>query len=89
MLPKRIQNNRILVRPDDPETKTPGGLIIPDMSVNKPNKGTVVLSGKQSEDDLKVDVDDKVFYLRDAGIKITIDNQEYLLMKKGELLYIE
>ena len=77
------------MRPDDPEKKTSGGIIIPDMAVGKPMTGTVALTGKQSEDDIPLSEGDRVTYLVGAGIEITLDGVSYLLMKKTEILMVE
>ena len=81
------QGDRVLVEPASAEEKTSGGIIIPDTAKEKPQKGTVIAigPGKKKEEPMTVKVGDKVLYGKYAGTEITIDGQEYLIMRQDDI----
>ena len=80
-------HDRVIVKPAAAEEKTAGGIIIPDTAKEKPQKGTVVAigPGKKKEEPMTVKVGDKVLYGKYAGTEITIDGQEYLIMRQDDI----
>lgn len=90
---KPIQD-RVLVRREDAEEKTSGGIIIPDTSKEKPSKGTVVAVGDGARDDkgniipMTLKVNDKVFFTKWGGTEVKIDGEELLIMKESDILAI-
>jgi chaperonin GroES len=77
----KILAGKVLVRPSDAEERTAKGIIIPDTAKEKPQHGTVVMTGSDKKDEpMEVKVGDKVLYGKFAGQELTIDNEEYLLM---------
>jgi chaperonin GroES len=86
--------DRILVKPLEAEEKTKGGIIIPDNAKEKPQKGEVVAAGpgKISDNGQKIAMElkkgDKVLYGKYSGTEVTIDGQEYLIVKESDVLAI-
>ena len=57
--------DRVLIEPKEAETKTAGGIYIPDTAKEKPQQGTVVAAGPGKKDEpMEVKVGDQVIYLR-------------------------
>lgn len=78
--------DRVLVQPEPAEEKTASGIIIPDTAKEKPQRGKVVAVGEGSKDKpVTVKVGDKVLYGKYAGTEITIDGQEYLIMRNSDI----
>jgi chaperonin GroES len=84
--------DRILVQRVEEETKTKGGIIIPDTAKEKPAEGKVVAvgTGKITEDGKKVAIElkvgDRILFGKYAGNEIKIDGQEYLIMREDDVL---
>ncbi len=87
-------NDRILVKREEGEKKTKGGLIIPDTAKEKPQKGTVVAvgPGKMGEDGKRISMDvkagDKILFSKYAGTEIKIDDVEHSFMREDDILGI-
>ena len=90
---KPIQD-RVLVKREDAEEKTSGGIIIPDTSKEKPSKGVIVAVGDGARDEkgnvipMTLRVGDKVFFTKWGGTEIKIDNEDLLIMKESDILAI-
>lgn len=90
----RPLQDRIIVKRLEEETKTAGGIFIPETAKEKPQKGEVIAvgNGKKTEDGkiLPIDVKkgDKVLFGKYAGTEIKIDGQEYLIMREDDILGI-
>jgi chaperonin GroES len=81
--------DRVLVEPAPAETKTAGGLIIPDTAKEKPMKGKVVAIGNGKKDEpITVKVGDTVLYGKYAGTEIQIDGKELLIMRESDIYAI-
>jgi chaperonin GroES len=86
--------DRVLVKRLEEETKTAGGIIIPDNHKEKPAKGEVMSigTGYKMEDGkirpLDVKKGDKVLFSKYAGTEIKVDGLEYLIMKEDDILAI-
>jgi len=80
--------DRILVYPDSVETKTAGGLFVPDEVTNKakPLRGTVVAFGPgKNGNSLPLTVGMKIYYGNYAGTEIELDNKiKYLIMRQAD-----
>ncbi len=86
----RVLAGKILVIPQEAETKTASGIIIPDSAKEKPQVGTVVLIGGPKKDEpMELKVGDTVFYGKYSGTTLTIDGVDYLLMSQSDVLYIQ
>ncbi len=85
--------DRVVVRPQDAEEVTSGGLIIPDTAKEKPQRGTVVSVGPGKVEngtkiDMTVKAGDTVLYGKYAGTEVTIDGEEVLIMRESDILGI-
>ena len=88
----RPLQDRIIVKRLEEETKTAGGILIPDTAKEKPQQGEVVAvgKGKVTEDGkilpLDVKVGNKVLFGKYAGTEIKLDGQDYLIMREDDIL---
>ncbi len=81
--------DRVLVEPAAAEEKTAGGIIIPDTAKEKPQKGVIVAVGPGKKDEpMSVKVGDTVLYGKYSGTEISIDNNNYLMMKESDIYAI-
>lgn len=81
--------DRVLVEPQQAETKTASGIIIPDNAKEKPQKGTVVAVGKGTKDEpTTVKVGDSVLYGKYAGTELKLEGTDYLIMRESDILAI-
>ena len=81
--------DRVLVEPKAAETKTAGGLIIPDNAKEKPQEGTVLAVGPGKKDEpMEVKVGDKVLYGKYAGTEINAEGKSYMIMSQSDILAI-
>jgi chaperonin GroES len=82
-------HDRVIVKPAAAEEKTAGGIIIPDTAKEKPQRGTVIAAGPGKKDEpVTVKNGDTVLYGKYAGTEISIDGQEYLIMRESDILAI-
>ena len=88
----RPLQDRILVQRVEEETKTKGGIIIPDTAKEKPAEGKVVAvgNGKVGEDGkrtaLEVKKGDLILFGKYSGTEIKIEGEEYLIMREDDVL---
>jgi len=86
--------DRVVVQPAEAEEKTKGGIILPDTAKEKPVEGTIVATGPGKVADngevvkMTVKVGDKVLYGKYSGTEITIDGEEYLIMRESDIFAI-
>ena len=81
--------DRVLVEPQQAETKTASGIIIPDNAKEKPQKGVVVAVGPgTTENPVTVKVGDNVLYGKYAGTELQHDGSDYLIMRESDILAI-
>ena len=85
--------NRVFVKPAPAEEKTSGGIIIPDTAKEKPQKGKVIAVGKGKYADqtgslipLQVKAGDTILYGKYGGTEITIEGEDYLIMRASDIL---
>ncbi|MFI3287931.1 MAG: co-chaperone GroES [Rikenellaceae bacterium] len=82
-------SDRVLVEPKVAETKTASGLFIPETAKEKPLQGTVVAVGPGNVDvTMEVKVGDVVLYGKYGGQEISVEGNDYLIMKQGEILAV-
>ena len=87
-------HDRVLVRRIQGEEKTKGGLIIPDTAKEKPAEGEVVATGEGARKDSgeliapAVKAGDRILFGKWSGTEVTLDGQEYLIMKESDILGI-
>lgn len=86
--------DRVVVKPAAAEEKTAGGIILPDTVKEKPVEGTIVAAGPgRVADDgkiikMEVKVGDKVLYGKYSGTEVTINGEEYLIMRESDIFGI-
>ncbi len=87
-------HDRVVVKAKEAEEKTKSGLYLPDTAKEKPIEGSIVAvgGGKTGEDGklipLTVKVGDKVLYGKYSGTEVTIDGEEYLMMRESDIFAI-
>lgn len=90
----RPLHDRVLVRRVEEDTKTAGGIIIPDTAQEKPSEGEIIAvgSGVRNEAgalvELDVKVGDKVLFGKWGGTEIQLDGEELLIMKESDIMGI-
>jgi chaperonin GroES len=88
----RPLHDRVVVKRVDSETKTSGGIIIPDTAAEKPQQGEVVAVGPGSRDEsgkliaIELKQGDKVLFGKWSGTEVKIDGQELLIMKESDIM---
>ena len=81
--------DRVVVQPQEAETKTASGLYIPDTAKEKPQRGKIVAVGCGKKDEpMELKEGDMVLYGKYAGTEINVDNEEYLIMRQSDVLAI-
>ena len=84
-------HDRVLVKAAEAEEVTKGGIIIPDTAKEKPMQGVIIAvgTGKQTEDGkvtpLQVQVGDKVLYGKYAGTEISVEGDDFLIMREADI----
>jgi chaperonin GroES len=84
-------HDRVLVRRLEEKETAKGGIIIPDTAKEKPHEGEVIAVGagkmeKGHRIPLDVKVGDRILFGKYTGNDITIDDQEYLILREDEIL---
>jgi chaperonin GroES len=88
----RPLHDRIALRRVEGDTKTPGGIIIPDTAAEKPQQGEIIAvgPGARGEDGKVVPLElkpkDKVLFGKWSGTEVKIDGQELLIMKESDVM---
>ena len=86
--------DKVLIQRTEAETKTAGGIVLPDTAKEKPQQGTVVNvgDGKMLEDGtrskMQVKKGDKILFTSYAGSEIKISGKEYLIMDESDILAV-
>lgn len=90
----RPLHDRVLVERIEAETKTAGGIIIPDSAQEKPMQGKVIAVGSGVRDEsgkliaLDVKAGDTILFGKWSGTEVKIDGKELLIMKESDILGI-
>jgi len=90
----RPLQDRILIKRIEEETKTAGGIIVPDTAKEKPQQGEVIAvgNGKRLDDGkvqpVDVKVGDRILFGKYSGSDIKIDGVEHLILREEEILGI-
>ena len=86
--------DRIVVKPQEAESKTAGGIVLPDSAKEKPLMGTVVSVGPGKMLDsgargtMSVKKKDVVLYSKYGGTDVEVDGTEYKIFRESEILGI-
>ena len=82
-------SDRVIVEPQEAETKTASGIYIPDSAKEKPQQGKVVAVGKGKKDhEMTVKVGDTVLYGKYSGTELKFEGADYLIMREDDILAI-
>jgi chaperonin GroES len=88
----RPLGDRVLVKRVEEESKTKGGIIIPDTAKEKPQEGEVIAVGPGARDDAgkRVDMElkagDRILFGKWSGTEVKIDGQDLIIMKESDVL---
>jgi chaperonin GroES len=88
----RPLHDRVVVKRVDEESKTAGGIIIPDTAQEKPMQGKIIAVGPGARDEagkivpLEVKAGDLVLFGKWSGTEVKIDGQDLLIMKESDVL---
>ena len=88
----RPLHDRVVVKRVEQETKSAGGIIIPDTVAEKPQQGEIIAVGPGGRDEagkitpLDVKKGDKVLFGKWSGTEVKIDGQELLIMKESDIM---
>ena len=81
--------DRVLIEPAAAETKTIGGIIIPDTAKEKPLQGVIVAGGGGTKDEeMVLKEGDRVLYGKYAGTEIEHEGKKYLIMRQSDVVAI-
>ena len=84
--------DRVVIKPSNREEVSKSGIIIPDTAKEKPQEGSIIAvgPGRLNEEGKRVamelKVGDKVLYAKYAGTEIKLDNEEYLILREGDVM---
>ena len=90
----RPLSDRVVIKALDESEQMRGGLYIPDTAKEKPSQGKVVAvgPGKISDDGKRLDMDvkvgDKVLYGKYSGTEVTLDGEEFLILRESDVLAV-
>jgi len=88
----RPLHDRVVVKRATSETKSAGGIIIPDTAGEKPQQGEVIAVGPGARDEtgklvpLDIKKGDKVLFGKWSGTEVKIDGEELLIMKESDIM---
>jgi chaperonin GroES len=88
----RPLHDRVVVRRIEEDTKTKGGIIIPDTAQEKPMQGEVIAVGPGGRDEngklipIDVKVGETILFGKWSGNEVKIDGVEYLIMKESDIM---
>jgi chaperonin GroES len=85
--------DRVVIRPLEEAEQMRGGLYIPDTAKEKPQQGEIVAVGpgryeKGERVPMELKVGQKVLYGKYSGTEVTLDDEEYLIIKEGDVLAV-
>jgi chaperonin GroES len=88
-------DDRIVVKPNEAETQTASGLVIPDTAKEKPQQGSVLAVGPGKRSDtsgelipLDIKIGDTVLYSKYGGTEVTVDGDDLLVLNARDVLAI-
>ncbi len=90
----RPLHDRVVVKRVEEDTKTKGGIIIPETAQEKPMQGEIIAAGPGARDEsgkivpLDVKTGDKVLFGKWSGTEVKIDGTELLIMKESDIMGI-
>ncbi|PCH47754.1 MAG: co-chaperone GroES [Hyphomicrobiales bacterium] len=88
----RPLHDRVVVRRVEADTKTAGGIIIPDNAQEKPSEGEIVSVGSGARDEagklvpMDVKAGDRILFGKWSGTEVKINNEDLLIMKESDVM---
>ena len=88
----RPLGDRVLVKRVEEETKSKGGIIIPDTAKEKPQEGEIIAVGPGARDEdgkriaMDLKVGDKILFGKWSGTEVKIDGDDLLIMKESDVM---
>ena len=85
--------DRVVIKALEDGEQMRGGLYIPDTAKEKPQQGEIIAVGPGRYDDgklvpMSVSVGDKVLYGKYSGTEVTIENEQYLILRESDVLAV-
>ena len=86
--------DRILIKPLEAKEQTRGGIVLPETAREKPQEAEIIAVGEGKKNDegkvipLSLKVGDKVLYGKYSGTEVTVDGEDYLIVKEEDILGI-
>ena len=90
----RPLHDRVIVKREDEERKSPGGIVIPDTAAEKPVRGKIVAVGKGKILEngqvrpLDLKVGDKILFGKYGGTEVKVDGDELLVMREEDVMAV-
>jgi chaperonin GroES len=90
----RPLHDRVIVKREDEERKSPGGIVIPDTAAEKPIRGKVVAVGKGKILEngqvrpLDVKVGDRILFGKYGGNEVKVDGEELLVLREEDVMAV-
>jgi len=88
----RPLHDRVVIRRINEESRTPGGILIPDTAQEKPSQGEIISVGPGGRDEkgnlvpMTVKAGDRILFGKWSGTEVKIDGQDLLIMKESDIL---
>ncbi len=86
--------DRVIVKPLEADEVKKGSIIIPDTAKEKPQQGEIIAvgPGKMTDDGkrqaMEVIAGDKILYGKYSGTEVTVDDEDYLIMRESDILAV-
>ncbi|GHU56127.1 10 kDa chaperonin [Clostridia bacterium] len=85
--------DRVVIKQLEAEEKTKSGIVLPSTAKEKPQEAEVVAVGPGGVVDgkeikIEVSVGDKIIYSKYAGTEVKLDDEEYIIIKQGDILAV-
>ncbi|MUT31314.1 MULTISPECIES: co-chaperone GroES [Mesorhizobium] len=90
----RPLHDRVVVRRVESESKTVGGIIIPDTAKEKPQEGEIIAVGSGARDEsgklvpLDVKAGDRILFGKWSGTEVKLNGEDLLIMKESDIMGI-
>ena len=90
----RPLHDRVIVKREEEERKSPGGIVIPDTAAEKPIRGKIIAVGKGkilengNVRPLDLKVGDKVLFGKYGGTEVKVDGEDLLVMREEDIMAV-
>lgn len=90
----RPLHDRVIVKRLEEETKTAGGIVIPDTATEKPSRGEIIAAGRGKVQDngevrpLDVKVGDTILFGKYSGTEVKVEGDELLVMREDDIMAV-